>query len=217
MSIQVGMPQTLGDPSAHDPELGPWRTGFFKLPVPGPVQATRLGLQGDGQADLINHGGPDKAILAYAADHYPRWRERLDLPEMSGGAFGENLTIAGLDETQVCIGDTWRIGSAVLQASQPRQPCWKLARRWGLPQLPKLVVQTGRSGWYFRVLEEGTVTAGDDVTLRERRHPAWTIARCSQALYVKSFPLGAAEELSTLPELSDAWREDLIGRLSARS
>ncbi|WP_437227429.1 MOSC domain-containing protein [Planctomicrobium sp. SH661] len=216
VSIQVGLPQTYGDASATDPREQQWRTGFFKKPISGPCRVTLTGLDGDGQADLRVHGGPDKAILAYSADHYPAWRKAIDHPDMTGGAFGENLTISGLTEESVCIGDEWAIGSVRLQVSQPRQPCWKLARRWGVPELPKLVVRSGWSGWYFRVLQTGEIEPGQKCVLEHRPHGEWSIARTSQALYDRNFPLAAAEELARLPELSAAWQEDLQGRLGSR-
>ncbi|SFI15581.1 MOSC domain-containing protein [Planctomicrobium piriforme] len=214
-SIQVGLPETYGDDGGSVRDK-PWRTGFFKMPVAGPVAVSFLNLQGDGQADLRVHGGRDKAVLAYSAEHYPLWREELRRSEIGGGAFGENLTISGVTEQEICIGDIWRIGEVELQASQPRQPCWKLARRWGIPELPKLVVLNGRSGWYFRVLKEGLIESGLDCVLVSRPHPEWTISECNRALYLKSFPAAAGQRLTEVPELSDAWREDLAGRLGGR-
>ena len=131
----------------------------------GRVFVGRTNLVGDGQADLENHGGIDKAVLAYSADHYPKWRRELSLPDMPYGAFGENLTISGLSEESVCIGDTLRIGTVTFEVSQPRQPCWKLARRWRMHELTGLVVRNGRSGWYLRVLEEGWIEASMPVML----------------------------------------------------
>src|ERR1700746_2504362 len=129
-SIQLGTPKNYGLENAIDPHDLPWTTGFFKTPVEGPVFAGSTNLSGDGQADLKNHGGIDKAVLAYSADHYPKWRDELWIPDMPCGAFGENLTIAGWGEESVCIGDIFRIGPVIFEVSQPRQPCWKLARRW---------------------------------------------------------------------------------------
>ena len=171
-SVQVGMPRSYGSEDAFDPHDKPWMTGFFKTPVEGPVFVGSTNLVGDGQADLKNHGGVDKAVLAYSADHYPKWRDELRLPDMPCGAFGENLTIAGLSEQSVCIGDLFRLGEVLFEVSQPRQPCWKLARRWRMHELTGLVVNNGRSGWYLRVLSEGSVEAGMPVTLIERPNPS---------------------------------------------
>ena len=124
------------------------------------MQVTPTGIEGDGQADLVNHGGVDKAICVYPLAHYPHWQEMIGR-ELSPAAFGENFTVDGLTEADVCIGDTWRVGEDVLvQVSQPRQPCWKLARRWQRKTLALEVQESGKTGWYFRVLEEGTVQAG---------------------------------------------------------
>ena len=117
-----------------------------------------MGIAGDQQADRENHGGLDKAVLAYSADHYAFWRVHLNLPDMPHGGFGENLTIAGLDESSVCIGDRWQAGNVVFEVSQPRQPCWKMGRRWNIADLPKQVIQNGKSGWYLRVLVEGELS-----------------------------------------------------------
>jgi MOSC domain-containing protein YiiM len=209
-SIQVARPRVHGTDGASNPADRAWKTAFFKEPVAGPVRVRRLNLAGDAQADLRVHGGLDKAVLAYSADHYDRWQYELDLPEMSGGGFGENLTIAGLTEIDVCIGDAWRAGDVLFQVSQPRQPCWKLARRWNLPGLPKLVVKTGRSGWYLRVLEEGTIEPGLNFSLVERPHATWSVARASETFYARPKDANAIAELASLPELSKDWREDLV-------
>ena len=132
ISIQVGLPKALGTKDAPNPMDRPWKTGFFKNPIEGKIWLGSTNLVGDGQADLENHGGVDKAVLAYAIEHYPIWRESLQLPELAYGAFGENLAIAEQNESSVCIGDIYDLGDAQLQVSQPRQPCWKLSRRLSL-------------------------------------------------------------------------------------
>jgi MOSC domain-containing protein YiiM len=208
LSIQVGSPQEYGVAGATDPMDRPWTTGFFKHPVPGPVFVRQSNIDGDGQADLEAHGGLDKAVLAYSADHYGLWRAEfvdLDLPF---GAFGENLTIAGITEFDVHIGDVWRVGDVLLEVSQPRQPCWKLARRWREHRLPKVVVQTGRSGWYFRVVQEGMIQVGMELTLSERPHPRWSIARANLIMYEG---VGRSElaELSAIAQLSKSWLADV--------
>lgn len=145
-SIQAAMPKSYGSEDSADSHDKAWTTGFFKKPIDGPVFVGRTNLAGDGQADLKNHGGVDKAVLAYSADHYPKWRPELGLPDMPCGAFGENLTIAGLNERLVCIGDTFQIGRVTFGVSQPRQPCWKLGRRWRMHELVRLVIGNGRTG-----------------------------------------------------------------------
>ena len=215
LSIQVGLPRTIGIEGAADPMDRPWTSGFFKGPVAGPVRLRRLGVEGDGQADHVNHGGPDKAALLYAAGHYPGWREELGIAEMPFGAFGENLTIAGMAEPDACIGDTYAIGPARVQVSQPRQPCWKLARRWRLKDLPARVVANGRSGWYVRVLEGGTIEAGMPVELLDRPNAEWTVARAAHVMHHQKKDREAAAALAACPLLSDEWREPLLDRVAA--
>jgi MOSC domain-containing protein YiiM len=211
-SVQIGEVRSYGSEDAANVHDKPWTTGFFKIPVANPVYVSLSNLDGDGQADLINHGGLDKAVLAYSADHYPKWRKELQLPEMPYGAFGENLTISGLNEELVCIGDTFRIGPVKLQLSQPRQPCWKLARRWRMHELTGLVVRNGRTGWYFRVLEEGEVEAGMPVTLIDRSNPEWTVARANRILHHMKTDLAATLELAYVPELAESWVDELQER-----
>ena len=128
----------------------------------------RTDLDGNAQADLKNHGGPDKAVCCYSAEHYPDWRNTLGLSEdeFGYGAFGENFTLSGFTEDAVCLGDIYTVGTAKVQVSQPRMPCWKVGRRWERPDLPGEMTATGRTGFYLRVLEEGEVGAGDTLTLQ---------------------------------------------------
>ena len=169
-------------------------------------------IAGDGQADLKNHGGIDKAVLAYSADHYPKWRNELGMPDMPYGAFGENLTIAGWSEESVCIGDILRIGTATFEVSQPRQPCWKLARRWRMHELTGLVVCNGRTGWYLRVLRTGAMQARMPVELIERPNAAWSVARANEIMNHRKADPGLALELANVPRLSDSWVEELRKR-----
>jgi MOSC domain-containing protein YiiM len=211
-SVQIGAIRNLGHEDAAEIHDKPWTTGFFKIPVNGPVYVSMSSLDGDGQADLVNHGGVEKAVLSYGADHYPKWRKELQLPEMPYGAFGENFTISGLNEESVCIGDTFRVGPVKLQVSQPRQPCWKLARRWRMHELTGLVVRNGRTGWYFRVEQEGEVEAGMPVNLIERPNPEWTVARANRILHHMTLDLAATLELSYVPELAEEWVAELQDR-----
>ena len=211
-SIQIGLPSTYGSAQAADPHDKAWTTGFFKTEIEGPVFAGKTNLAGDAQADLENHGGIDKAVLAYSADHYPLWREELCMPDLPAGAFGENLTIAGLGEQSVCIGDVFRIGPATFEVSQPRQPCWKLARRWRMHGLPGLVVGNGRSGWYLRVQEEGWIEAQMSVQLIERPNPDWTISRANEILHHHKYNLPLALMLADVPGLADSWVNELRER-----
>jgi MOSC domain-containing protein YiiM len=214
ISIQAGQSTTYIHDGAADGNRRQWTTAFFKSPVAGSVHVGELGIAGDQQADRENHGGIDKAVLAYSADHYPSWRDHLSLPDMPHGGFGENLTIAGLDEASVCIGDRWQAGDVIFEVSQPRQPCWKMARRWRIVDLPKQVIQNGKSGWYLRVNEQGALQAGVEMRLLARPRPDWTIARASRLLYHENDNVTALSELANLPELSRAWREELLERIA---
>ncbi len=212
-SIQVGRPQLRGDENAEDPWDRRWFSGFCKEPVAGPLALRRLNLEGDAQADLENHGGVDKAVLCYAAAHYDVWRRELAKPDLPFGGFGENFTVDGLAEPDFCIGDVWSVGSAVVQVSQARQPCWKLARRWKIKTLALQVQQNGRTGWYLRVLTEGVVAPRAPITLVERPNPAWTIARCNRIMHVDKTDLASAAELAALPTLSASWKNTLTNRI----
>jgi MOSC domain-containing protein YiiM len=211
-SIQIGKPASYGSRDAIDPHDKPWTTGFFKAPVEGPVFAATTNLAGDGQADLENHGGIDKAVLAYSADHYPNWRIELGMPDLPHGAFGENLTIAGLGEESVNIGDIFGIGAARFEVSQPRQPCWKLARRWRMHDLLGMVIRNGRSGWYLRVLEPGNIGKLMPVKLLERPNPEWSIARANQILHHREKDLALTRQLASVPRLAESWSEELRER-----
>lgn len=157
ISVNVGLPREVK-----------WKsklvtTAIFKEPVEGRVTVNTLNVAGDGQADLDAHGGPSKAVYAYPAEHYATWRGELDDMELPWGIFGENLTTEGLLEDTVRIGDRFSIGTATLQVTEPRVPCYKLAVRFDRPDIVRLMNQTGRTGFYLRVLEEGVVEAGDDI------------------------------------------------------
>jgi MOSC domain-containing protein YiiM len=214
VSIQVGRAARYVDERTADRMSRTWTTAFFKTPVSGAALFSQLGVAGDEQADRQNHGGIDKAVLAYSADHYAYWRTELNLRDMPLGAFGENVSIAGLDETSVSIGDHWQAGDVVFEVSQPRQPCWKMGRRWQLADLPKRVIQNGKSGWYLRVVTGGELAAPLEMRLLTRPRPQWTVARASRLLYHEPDNLAGVTELANVPELSHAWREALLDRIA---
>ena len=218
ITLQVGLPREVEATGPGDLSEKNWTTGFFKQPVAEPAYARTLGVDGDGQADLVNHGGPDKAICVYSFDHYPYWQDILKVDPLPTGAFGENFTIESLEESNICIGDTWRVGeSVIVQVSQPRQPCWKLARRWQRKTLALEVQENGKTGWYFRVLEEGMAQAGMALTLIERRNPDWTIARANDVMHHDKKNHPAAQELAAISELSSSWKNSLTRRIEKMS
>ncbi len=192
------------------PFRGDENSAIAKQPANGAVRIGPLGLEGDEQADPVHHGGVDKAIHHYPHDHYPHWRGMLgDHPLLSGeGAFGENISTAGLIESAVCLGDRFRLGSALVEVSQGRQPCWKLDHRFAARNVLAEVVRSARSGWYYRVIESGSVAAGDRLTLISRPLPEWSVERCFKLLIGgqhKSDP-AAIRFLATQPLLAEPWR-----------
>ena len=211
-SIQVGLPRWETADCSPEPGQRPWRSGIFKVPVPGPLRLGWYNLEGDGQADMVHHGGGDKAVCAYSSEHWPHWQPILPPDQSQAGAFGENFTVEWLTEAEVCIGDVFSIGTALVQISQPRQPCWKLARRWRIKNLALQVEQTGFTGWYFRVLREGEVAATQLIQLVDRPHPEWTIAAANRIMHHERNDRDAAERLSQCLALSASWRHTMEQR-----
>lgn len=180
-----------------------------KHPVDAAIAIGPAGLEGDEQADRRNHGGPDKAIHHYPFDHYAAWRGDLPAPCPlldSVGAFGENLSTLGLTEETVCVGDIFRIGTATVQVSQGRQPCWKLNHRFGVKDMARRVQSTGRTGWYYRVLEPGIAAAGDGIALVERPLSDWPLARILRAFYHDTGDLDTLAGIAELQPLATGWR-----------
>lgn len=204
------------------------RSAIAKAPHTGPVAVATLGLAGDEQGDLRVHGGPDKAVHCYAWAHYAQWL--ASLPPAAApllqqpGAFGENLSLDGLDEHGACIGDRWQIGSAQFEVSQGRQPCWKLNDRLKVPDMARRVQDSGLAGWYLRVTQPGVLRAGDSVQLLARPHPDWSVARLLQLIAERSCDPAVLDAVLALP-LPPSWRrlfarrrdeghaEDWAGRL----
>lgn len=213
LSIQVGRPRQFDSlDTAAVGSAKPWTSGIIKEPIVGSVLVRQTNIEGDEQADLVHHGGPDKAVLACPSEHFTFWRSEYSSHTWQNGCFGENLTLSGAVEKDVCIGDIFSIGSAVLQISQPRQPCWKLSRRWNLPKLAVLVQQSRRTGWYLRVIEEGVIEAGMVMNLVERHHPQWTIAVANEIMFSKPRDPNADAALAGCEFLSASWRETLSSR-----
>ena len=180
VAIQVCQPGFPGPDSGLAESLAHrGHMAFFRDPVDGPVMVHTADVEGDRQADPRVHGGPEMAVLAYSAEHYPAWRAELGIPEMGPGGFAENFTISGHDELTVCIGDVYGVGEARVQVSQPRGPCYKISYRWKRPDLLAHCEANGHHGWYLRVLEEGLVEAGRPVELLERPNPEWSVRRAA--------------------------------------
>ncbi len=195
-----------------DPDFAPGRgdSAIAKRAVTESRRVGLLGIEGDAQADLTVHGGRDKAIHHYPREHYAGWASALGPTPLLGapGAFGENISTLGMTEEAVCLGDRYRMGSALVEVAQGRQPCWKQAHYLGEPKLVALMVASGRTGWYYRVIEEGAVAAGDALVLEDRPCAEWPVARLFGLLIGgKHRGEGAAlAELGEHPLLAEEWR-----------
>lgn len=202
----------IGKPIRVDFKGKEIETGIYKFQTKGPIYLGKLNFDGDGQADLVHHGGPDKAVCVYSFEHYPYWEKELDRKLMIG-AFGENLTVKGMLETQINIGDIFQIGEAIVQVSQPRQPCFKLAKRYDLHDLPLRFQNTGYTGFYLRVLNEGWVSAESSIELLEKNPSTVTIAFANFIMHHDQKNMKAIEEILNQKELSSNWRKTFLKRL----
>ena len=206
-SIFAGRPKTLRD------ERGEWTSSIWRERVEGPIEVLRDGLNGD-RVTQPYHGGPDSALCVHLHDHYDFWNRRLGL-NLRAGQVGENFTLAGIREEQVCAGDVVRVGSALIQVSGPRVPCANLARRIGRTDWLKLTIAENRTGFYARVLEPGWVQAGDGWELREQRHKGATISAINRCGYLE-FDRGLAKSLVEMSGLGAWWREQFREKLASR-
>ena len=179
-------------------------TGIRKQPAAGSLHLGKLGFENDGVGDLKHHGGDDKAVCVYSQDHYPYWEDVLGI-KLPVAAFGENLTVSDVHEDHICIGDIFQLGTAVVQVSQPRQPCRTLAARYGRDDLIKLVVDSGRTGFYFRVLEEGIVKKGDELILKERDPRSISVSFANHTYHHDRKNCEAIEKVLAVPALSASW------------
>jgi len=201
ISVHTGKVAPLG------PEGEP--SGFVKQARGGAVAVNEIGLDGDEIADLSVHGGPDKAVYGYGTDHYPHWAtEHPGHAALFGpGVMGENLAIAGMTEDDICVGDVHAIGDVLLQACQPRQPCFKLALRFDDPRMVRAMVKSGRSGWYYRVLRGGAMRAGDAVTLATRPNPDFPFSRLVEIVYARD---PSREELTRMAAMEGLARQWIV-------
>jgi len=210
VSLNVGKPRPLIQRNKSVP------SAIFKSPVLGSLQLGGTGLEGDAQANLEDHGGPEKAVCVYPLEHYRYWAARLGR-ELGPGAFGENFSTEKTLEPDVWIGDVYRVGSATVQVSQPRQPCFKLAARHGVKELALWAQEAGFTGFYLRCLESGEVRAGDDIVLLERPTQSVNIAEANRVMHHDKHDAVGIERLLGIPELSVSWRRTLEKRLHGRA
>ncbi len=209
VSVNVGMPKDVQ-----------WRgktvhTGIWKTPVEGPVMVRRLNIDGDGQGDLAGHGGEQRAVMVYQTESYDFWKTHLGRNDLAPGDFGENFTVSGLTDSQVCIGDRYRIGTAEFEVTQPRVTCFRVGMRLNEPEMPNLLVSQHRPGFYFRVITEGEVRAGDDIVRTRRGRHELSVADVDALLYL---PNRNAEQLRMavdVPALSPGWQESFRDLLKA--
>ena len=210
VSVNVGLPKdvTVRNETVH--------TGIWKSPVTGPVDVRFHNLAGDRQADLTVHGGPNKAVYAYPAEHYEYWRGELPDAELAWAAFGENLTIEGLLESDVCVGDELTIGSAVLRVTQPRLPCFKLGIRFGRLDMVKRFLHSRRTGIYFAVVREGSLEASNEITLKRASLPSVTIAEMVEQFTSDEPDPEVLRRAIKAPGLPPFWREQFEQMLQSQ-
>ena len=206
LSINVGKPSLLVS------SAGDVLSGINKRPIEEEVFLGKLNFVGDAQADLIHHGGVDKAVCVYPVEHYSFWEnfmgKKLDFP-----SFGENLTVQAMQEEVIHIGDVIQIGTAIVQVSQPRKPCYKLARKYGITDLPLQVQNTGYTGYYFRVLQEGVIKRGDLPVMLETDPLGVTVAYANQIMHHEKKNIDGIHKVLAVKALSDSWRASLQERL----
>ncbi|MFD1178013.1 MOSC domain-containing protein [Paenibacillus puldeungensis] len=207
LSINIGKPVQM---QHNNKEVS---TGIFKTPVHEPLYLSWVNFEGDGQADLVHHGGREKAVCVYSYEHYPFWEKELHRT-LDYGAFGENLTIRGLLETEVCIGDVFQLGEAVVQVSQPRQPCYKLSVKYGVPEMLLRVQETGYTGFYFRVLEQGNVKKEDGLVKLHSHPKAVTVDFANEIMHRDKTNVEGIHRILDVEELSENWRATFTKRLA---
>ena len=200
ISVNVGLPRVVmsnGDPVS---------TGIFKEPVAGRVMLRTLNLDGDRQADLSVHGGPSKAVYVYPSEHYDYWKRELPEIKLSWGMFGENFTTAGLFESELNIGDKFRVGSAVVMVTEPRMPCYKLGIKFGRSDIVKRLLASERTGFYFAVLQEGEVGAGDPIELMEKRERSVRVSDITQLYTREKRNVGLLRRAIEVDALPESWK-----------
>ncbi len=214
LSVQVGKVTINGDKSSKEFLTKEYTTGSYKNPVDGKVQVTKDGITGDGVADTLHHGGTEKAVFANSFLNYEAWQDFLKIDHLSFGALAENLTFERIDETNVCIGDVHKMGSVIMEVSQPRKPCWKISRRWGNKNFTKEIFDSGKTGWYYRVLQEGLFEKGDEVELVSRPDIMVSIQEANEAFKNPDQHRKTVEKLLALDMLADAWSSGLKKRVT---
>jgi MOSC domain-containing protein YiiM len=215
-SVQVGTPHRYPNPERGDGSARTWKTSFVRVPSPERRWLHTTHLDGNVQADTKHHGTPNQAVLLYAAAHYSLWREELSRPDIGPGGFAENFTLDGISEATACLSDTYALGDARIQVTGPRYPCFKIGRRWDLPDLTSRVAATGRTGWYCRVVQEGWVEPGLPMQLVDRPYPEFTIALINDFGHGRNRDVAAAKALAECPALSGFWQRLVVAQAAGR-
>ncbi|RGO20722.1 MOSC domain-containing protein [Bacillus cereus] len=207
LSLNIGLPKevTYGGKVIH--------TGINKKQVKEPVYLSFVKFNGDGQADLVHHGGVDKAVCVYTGDHYPYWEKELN-QDLVYGAFGENITVSGMREEDVCIGDKFKLGQAIVQVTQPRQPCFKLAKKYNIPKLPLYFQETGYTGFYFRVLKEGWVSSVDTLKRLQSDPKGVSVAFANRIMHKEKQNIEGVKRILEVNALSSSWRKSFEKHIS---
>ncbi len=217
LSIQIGKVVTSGDKNSNEFLTKEYTTASIKNAVSSKVNVTKLSIVGDSVADTIHHGGIYKAVFANSINNYEHWKSFLDKDELPFGALGENLTFDTIDESIVCIGDIHKIGTVTMQVSQPRQPCWKISRRWEHNDFMKEIYNSGKTGWYYRVLKEGSFQTNDNVELVSQLNIKVTILEANKALRDVSSNKQIVDKLLSIDCLAPAWLKSLNSKLGLKS
>ena len=211
LSVNVGLPQDIvwQGRTVH--------TAIWKNPVHDRCRVRRLNVDGDGQGDLVGHGGEQRAVFVYQIESYRHWQEQLKRTDFVYGQFGENFTVQGLPDNAVCIGDRYRIGTALFEVTQPRVTCYRIGIRMNEPRMPALLTSSGRPGFYFRVLEEGEVGAGDEIKKVGEADERMTVAEINALLYLPDHARDQLERALRIQALSPGWRGSFEALLESQN
>ncbi|MBR8461408.1 MOSC domain-containing protein [Campylobacter sp. faydin G-24] len=212
-AVLLGSVKEYGDKNAINPLKKVWKSAFFKVAQSGETFANELGFCGDSVADTKHHGGAEKAVFANSYENYTSWESYLGLSNLPFGAMGENLTISGLDENNVCIGDVHQVGSLVLQVSQPRKPCFKISIRWGNKDFARHIFATGLTGWYYRVLESGSCKAGDEIKLISQDSIQMSVMSVNKLFFDPKNHQNLLDKFFKLTTIANGWQNDIQKRI----
>lgn len=214
VSVQIGKVKSYGNKDSKEFLEKYWESASFKEVADGKIFVGKTGLEGDEVADKIHHGGVEKAVFANSYENYGEWARFLGLESIPFGALGENLTISGLHESSVCLGDVHKIGSALLQVSQPRKPCWKIAKMWSNKKFTDEIYTTGLTGWYYRVVEEGFVEAGDEVSVVSQDESKVSILDANMAFANPIKHRDILEKIANISSIALSYKISVTNRIS---